>query len=74
MSITQLLGYAMLGVGFAVLLLLTIAEARAKQRAMRDLPPDTSGGTPALTTRHERRLALLFCVFVLSAISWLIAS
>ena len=65
MSIAQLLGYAMLGVGFVVLLLLQIAEARVKQRAVRDLPPDTSGGTPALTTGHGRRLALLFCAFVL---------
>lgn len=73
-STAQLLDVAVLGVGFVVLLLLKIAEALSVRRAIRELPPNTSDGKPAVTSQRERWLAFLFCVFVLAVISWLIVS
>jgi hypothetical protein len=71
MSAAQALITTVFGVLFAVLILLRLAATRQKQRALRDLPPNTSGGTPVVATRRERWLAFLFCAFVLSVVSWL---
>jgi len=71
MSVARVFVAAVFGVLFAILLVVRLAATRERQRALRDLPPNTSNGVPVLSVQRERRLAFLLCVFVLSIVSWL---
>lgn len=73
MSTAQVLLTATFVAVFAVLVLLRLADMRERQRSLRNLPPNTADGTPAITARRERWLAALLCVFVLAVLSWLVA-
>jgi len=64
MSVAKELIAIMFGVLFAILILLRLADIREKQRSLRNLPPNTSGGTPIVATRRDRWLAFFFCAFV----------
>lgn len=55
-------------------LALIAAKARAVQVRNRDLkrlPPDSSGGTPVTSTTSDKVLVALFFIFVLAALCWL---
>lgn len=58
----------------AVLMFVGCAWMLDRQRDFSLLPPNTSGGTPVVSTMRERVLAVLLCILVVGLVAWLFVS
>jgi hypothetical protein len=72
MSIAGYVVVSVVGGLLGLVAFLRMVAAWENRRALRGLPPNTSGGVPVVPTRRERWLAGLFFGFVLGVVLWLV--